>query len=217
MTTAAKRKADQPYSTFSRATRTAVKRVEQYATPGSVSVAHMGNGHEQIDAVIGRYELQVRLSAGKIDTVHTRPVGAVDEPQSDYYPGTWWHSLSAGIDSCLPDLRATARPLEVGTLTGALTVNIYRHGARLKPVAYIELYLTNHPTYYGSLKVKKVKSGQLLHLCQAFVAAGGQDAGCTSALLDWLEEHHERAGQYLQDARNPPPRRPLQPGPVFTF
>jgi hypothetical protein len=216
-TTANRRKADNPYSTFSKGAQAAAKRLAKYARPNSVCVTHQGNGHEQIDAVVHDDEIEVRLGGGVIASCHTQPVGARPEPQSDYFPGHYWKSLAQAIAHCLPDERATARDLVVGSCTGYLSVTIYREGAGLKPVAYLDLHLTNHPTRYGSCKVKRVKAGQLLHLCQAFVAAGGEDIGCTSSILDWLEENHEVARQYIAEARNPPPRHPAKNVPPFTF
>lgn len=202
-----------PYSTFTKVTQQVAKRVEQYATPGSVSVTRLGAFTERVTAVIHRHDIEVTIQGGRLIDSYTCLSHLKPDSRTDYYPGHHWDSLAQAISACLPDERASARDLH--GLQGRLAVQVYREGAGLKPVAYLELSVERHPTRYGAVKVKKIKTGTLLALCQAFVAADGRDA--TAALLDCLEEERPEVAAYLHDARFPPERKPMTPMPAFTF
>lgn len=197
----------------SKTARQTLKRLEPHAG-GTACCQSAGIGHETVTARIGRHTIAVGVQRGKLNTVHTKPVGVVDEPQSDYYPGTYWPSLAQGIAACLPVPHVSTNDL--AGLNGHLSVRIYREGAGLKPVAYLEMWVNSHPTRYGSIRVKKIKSGRLLALCQSF-AANDASAEVTAALLDCLEEERPEVAAYLHDARFPPPKRPMEPMPTFTF
>jgi hypothetical protein len=144
---------------------------------------------------------------------HTCPVGAVGRPEEDYFPGSYWSSLSQAIAACLPDERASvSNPHGLG---GYVTVDIHRRGVALKPEAHIVLSLEDGSYFHRQREVKKVKAGPLLALCQQFVASKG-DTAVTAALLDWLEENSPEVADYLQAVRawpakkatTPPERRP---------
>lgn len=203
-----------PYSTFTKVTQQVAKRVEQYATPGTLCVEHRGAFTEVVYAVVRGHNLRATIQGGRLIDSYTCLTHLTPDSTTDYYPGHHWCSLAQAISTCLPDERASTR--ELHGLAGRLAVQVYREGAGLKPVAYLELSVERHPTRYGAVKVKKIKTGTLLALCQAFVAAdGGRDA--TAALLDCLEEERPEVAAYLHDARFPPERKPMTPMPTFTF
>lgn len=209
-----RRKADNPYSTFTKVTQQVAKRVAEFATPGTLCVEHRGAFTESVYAVVCGHNLRATIQGGRLVDSYTCPTHLTPDSTTDYFPGHHWASLAQAISTCLPDERASTRDLH--GLDGYCKVAIYREGVALKPVAYLEMWVDNHPTRYGRICIKKIKTGTLLALCQAFAANDGND-DVTAALLDHMEETRPEVASYLQDARFPPERKAMQPMPTSTF
>lgn len=210
-----RQKATSPYSTFTKVTQQVAKRVAEFATPGTLCVEHLGAFTESVYAVVRGHNLRATIQGGRLVDSYTCPTHLTPDSATDYFPGHHWDSLAQAISTCLPDERASTRDLH--GLDGYCKVAIYREGVALKPVAYLEMWVDKHPTRYGRVEIKKIKSGTLLALCQAFVAAAGEDPACTAALLDHMEGDRPEVASYLHDARFPPERKAMQPMPTFTF
>lgn len=216
MTTATRRKTAGPmFPSMSKAANMAAARLRPHAVEGSIRCEKTGLIQETVYARIGGHRIEVSVQSGRMNSFQTCPAHLHNDSRSDYFPQTWHKTLASAIACCLPTERATCRGVD--GMPGYLTVEIHREGVSLKPVAYIYLYIEKHPTRYGAATIRKQKAGTAVALCQAFVAAGGQDIACTSALLDHLEESNEYAAAYLNEARNPPPRQPAWAMPEMTF
>lgn len=189
----------------SKAAATAAKRIGKVAEAGTVEVRNPGGYHEHVTAVIGSDLIDVAVQDGVLMSFHTQPVGSVSRPEEDYFPGTYWSSMAAAIASCLPTQRAWVR--NPHGLTGSLTVEVRRAGVALKPEAFVELSLETASYFYGSERLRRVKGGTLLALCQAVAATKGEDLAAVAALLDHLEEEHPKIARYMEDSRQWPGRR----------
>lgn len=201
MTTATRKQKAKPYSQFHRTTQQVAARIAKHAT-GGLTVRTLYAGTERVSATIGRHSIEATIQRGELISSYTCLSHLEPDATTDYFPGHHWPSLAQAIACCLPDERASCRGLPgIDAEHSSLTVNIHREGVALKPVAYIELYSLSHPRRYGSCRVRKIKSGTLLHLCQEFVRTAGEDRATVMALLDHLEELGGEAADYLRQAR----------------
>ncbi len=192
----------------SKAAAAAAKRIGKVAKPGTVEVLNPGQYHERVTGVIGHEVIEVHVQDGVVLSHHTASVGSVARPEEDYYPGSWWKSLSTAIAMCLPPERASVR--NPHGLAGSLSVEITRRGVALKPEACVELDLDG-PSMFGNRKaVRRIRAGTLLALCQSVVAKAG-DAAAVAALLDYLEETEPEVAEYLAVCREWPAKKATTP------
>jgi hypothetical protein len=201
---------------LSRGARRAVTQLVRFAEPGStvvaehsVSMAH-GGMSERVRATIGTSTVEVGFADGQLGNTYVRPLGAVDRPQEDYYPGTWAKSLAGGIALALPERRGIVR--NPSGIEGWLTVAIGREGAGLDEYARVILQLEGavavrvirgKKVASNEMVVRKIAAGtDLFALCEAVVAgrAVGDDLP-GHVLTDWFEERDGEAGDYVRAAR----------------
>lgn len=187
----------------------------RYANPGStVTMAFRtgptGTNWERVRATVHKDTIEVSLTDGRLETSHVRPVGAVDRPQEDYFPGTWARSLPQAIALALPNEYAEVQ--DPRGLRGCLTADIRRQGAGLKPVAYLTMRLDQRLMYSGQwARMEVTEKSDLFPLVKAMIA--GRQAGDDLpglVLLDAIEESVPAWAAYIAEAVAWPAEREKQ-------
>lgn len=174
----------------SKAALRAQKQIAKHAT-GEVTVRDPGGVHEMVFGVIGSDEIEVRIQNGVVMAHHTQPRGSVSQPETDYFPGSYWSSLAAAIASCLPDRR---KALPCPDVKGTVVIALYYWGAGMKDEATLEFRLETG-FYFDKWEKRKIKGGQLLDGIRHAYATG-----CTAQLIDWLMENEPTFLAYWERA-----------------